>query len=89
MDTLASRVSNSNILWSAFQRAYISVLQDSCHDLAWILDAAIAHSRDSPEQGPLKPAHMASMKKFFQDLGADRVSCLPVCQPSHLSNAAL
>lgn len=45
--------------------------EDPCHDLAWILDAAIAHSRDAPEQGQeggvLKPAHTASLKKFFRD----------------------
>ena len=51
-------------------------MQDPCHDLAWILDAAIAHSKDSPEQGALKAAHMASLKKFFQDLGTDKVCCL-------------
>ena len=49
------------------------LVQDPCHDLAWILDAAIAHSRESVDQGVLKPAHMASLKKFFHDLGADRV----------------
>jgi len=47
------------------------MVQDPCHDLAWILDAAIAHSRDAPKQGQeggvLKPAHMASLKKFFRD----------------------
>lgn len=47
-------------------------LQDPCHDLAWILDAAIAQNRSSLEQDRdsqvLKPAHMASLKKFFRDL---------------------
>ena len=47
-------------------------LQDPCHDLAWVLDAAIAQSRTIPEEGKdaevLKPAHMASLKKFFANL---------------------
>ncbi|KAL3145434.1 hypothetical protein ABBQ38_001680 [Trebouxia sp. C0009 RCD-2024] len=46
--------------------------EDPCHDLAWILDAAIAQNRSSLEQDRdsqvLKPAHMASLKKFFRDL---------------------
>lgn len=46
--------------------------EDPCHDLAWILDAAIAHNRVAGEQdkdgGVLKPAHMASLKKFFTEL---------------------
>ena len=57
----------------------IMMMQDPCHDLAWVLDAAIAHSRDSSEQGALKPAHMASLKKFFKDLGSEKVASLQHC----------
>ena len=56
----------------------VSAVQDPCHDLAWILDAAIAHSRDAPEQGQqggvLKPAHMTSLKRFFRDF--DNKACI-------------
>ena len=49
-------------------------MQDPCHELAWVLDAAIAQSRSSPQQGKgtegIKPAHMMSLKKFFRDLEA-------------------
>ena len=54
------------------QHQIVWALQDPCHDLAWILDAAIAQNRSSLEQEKdtqvLKPAHMVSLKKFFGDL---------------------
>lgn len=55
-------------------------VQDPCHDLAWILDAAIAHNRVAGEQdkdgGVLKLAHMASLKKFFTELDSRVATCL-------------
>lgn len=69
------------------------VVQDPCHDLAWILDAAIAHSRDAPEQGQeggvLKPAHMASLKKFFRDFDSKASTFMSSYGPSKLSIACL
>lgn len=66
-------------------------MQDPCHDLAWILDAAIAHSRDTPAQGQeggvLKPAHMASLKKFFRDFDSKASSFMSSYSPSKLSSA--
>ena len=60
-------------------------MQDPCHDLAWILDAAIAHSRDALAQGQeggvLKPAHMASLKKFFRDFDSKASSFISLNGP--------
>lgn len=62
------------------------MVQDPCHDLAWILDAAIAHSRDAPAQGQeggvLKPAHMASLKKFFRDFDSKASKSNVLIRPS-------
>lgn len=65
-------VPNQQIEADTMVQSQQMVLQDPCHDLAWILDAAIAQNRSSREQdkeaGVLKPAHMASLNKFFREL---------------------
>ena len=68
------------------------VLQDPCHELAWVLDAAIAQNRSSPQQDKgteaIKPAHMMSLKKFFRELEArvrQPVLLLPIIEFVHSS----